>query len=163
MKELQLYRHAKAKKASPGMMDRERQLSGEGELQARYIGGLLHDLDFLPDVVLASTAARALSTAKITMHASACKARIVELPHLFDAEVDTYVESIRNNGGESDRIMVVGHNPVIEEFVERLIGRHIELKTGYLARVLIDIAEWKSFTLDGAPAFELAALLVPPR
>jgi len=163
MRELQLYRHAKAEKALPGMMDRERQLSEEGELQARYIGGLLHDLDVRPDIVLASTAERALATAKITMHASSCRARIVELPQLFDAEVDTYMESIRQNGDEHERIAVVGHNPVIEEFVERLVGRHIELKTGYLARILIDIDNWKSFTLDGAPIFELAALLIPPR
>ena len=137
MKELLIYRHAKADKLSPGELDRERKLSGKGRRQAKRMGKVLRLANLLPDIALSSDAVRAVTTAELTLAAAGCAAAIQQ------------------------RVMVVGHNPVLEELLERLTGDRVELKTGYLVRGRVDIARWKELSFESP--FAVAEILVPGR
>jgi phosphohistidine phosphatase len=159
MKELLLYRHAKAEKSVPGIRDHERPLSAEGEKQAESIGERIREESSVPDLILTSDARRALSTARIAALSAGCPERVHAVAALFDGEIETYAQEIRLRGGKAARLMVVGHNPTMEELVERLAGRRIEIKAGYLVRVAVRISSWEAF--DFGENSEIQGVLMP--
>ncbi len=159
MKELLLYRHAKAEKSLPGEGDRARHLAPTGEFQARAMGKMLREASALPDLVLSSDALRAVETATITLRESGCGAPMQSSSTLYDAEPDDYEAELRSIEGGADRIMLVGHNPAMEEFAGRLLKRRVEMKTANLVRFSLDIAGWNSFGPDTDA--KLIAMMVP--
>ncbi|HUX13131.1 MAG TPA: histidine phosphatase family protein [Spirochaetia bacterium] len=159
MKELLLYRHAKAEKSVPGGTDDERPLSPRGEHEAKTMGRKLKAADAIPDYILSSSATRAADTAAITSTACGCRAPVHYATALYDAEPESYAQELRRVDKSVNRVMLVGHNPTIEEFAARLLGHRIEMKTAYLVHLSLDISGWQDFEL-GAPV-KLKSVLVP--
>ncbi len=159
MKELLLYRHAKAEKSAPGGSDNERPLSRKGGSQAKSMGRMLKDADSIPDLILTSNATRAADTAAITAAACGCTSPVRQAAALYDAEPESYAQELRGVDESVNRVMLVGHNPTIEEFAARLLGERIEIKTAYLVRLSLDIGFWQDFQLDARA--KLRAVLVP--
>lgn len=159
MKELLLYRHAKAEKSAPGEGDRERKLAPRGELQARVMGRMLREAAALPDLVLSSDALRAVETATVTLRESGCGARLQSSSTLYDADPDDLEAELRSIGENAERIMLVGHNPAMEEFAARLIRKRVEMKTANLVRFSLDIVRWNDFGAETRA--KLIAVMVP--
>ncbi|HXW33262.1 MAG TPA: histidine phosphatase family protein [Acidimicrobiales bacterium] len=155
---LWVLRHAKAEAALPGESDHPRKLTDRGKRQARKVRsegvGLATAAGApLPGIVLTSSAARARETAELVLPALG-GAELEEEPSLYGADPDDVIELVRNRDDDSDSVMVVGHNPTLEDLVFMLVGgmrdesdsagaRPFEgLRTGDLAVVLVDIASW---------------------
>ena len=113
-RQLFLFRHAKTERAAPGQPDFQRALTKRGRRDAAEVGAVLARRGLAPDRVLLSPALRTVSSWEI-MRTSAddgCDVRILDA--LFD-NAQGYPPLIRAEGGDTKRLLVIGHNPFIQE------------------------------------------------
>jgi len=144
VKTLLILRHAKSSWQQPGQDDHDRPLNDRGKRDAPRMGRLLADEDRVPDLILSSTARRARRTAEIVAEACGYDGEIVLCRDFYDAEPEAYLEAVRARGGSAERVMVVGHNPILEMLVEHLTGRAETMPTAALAEVALPIDGWEA-------------------
>ena len=149
MKTLLILRHAKSSWKDPGMTDHARPLNSRGKHDAPRIGQLLRDQGLHPDLILSSTAKRARSTAKRVVKGGELSCSPQLLDELYLASAETYIEVLRQQPSAYERILVVGHNPGLEELVLMLTGTSLALPTGALVQVEFEIDTWFEMPNDG--------------
>jgi len=121
MRRLILFRHAKTEARPPGGEDFGRRLVERGRSDAVLMGRVLAEAGYAPDVVLVSPAIRARETwdlAKAAFPAAEARLR----PDLYDASPEEVAAEIEVASG--DTVMVVGHNPSLQELAVNLVAEH---------------------------------------
>src|SRR5688500_6183641 len=113
MRDLILLRHAHAEPAAEGQADIDRPLSSEGQAEAEAAGRWLRDKGLVPDRVLCSPSRRTRETLEAVLAAIGYVDQRLE-DSLFDAEPGTLAE-LADRHREVDRLMLVGHNPGLEQ------------------------------------------------
>jgi phosphohistidine phosphatase len=148
MKTLMLLRHGKSSWSDPDLDDDERPLTGRGKRAAKQMGELLAEKKLVPDLILSSTAKRARKTASLAAEASGYGKEVKELDELYLASSKKIVAQIRAHTPEKvGRVLVVGHNPGLEELVDRLAGSAEEFPTAALAIFEVSIDNWRDLEL----------------
>ena len=69
-------------------------------------------------------------------------------PRLYLADPATIVDVVRRSDADARRLMVVGHNPGLEELVARLTGVTEPLPTATLVQIQLPIEQWKELRLS---------------
>ena len=118
MRELILLRHAHAVPAGAGQADLDRPLSPEGLAEAEAAGRWLAENGLVPDCVLCSPARRTRETLEAVLGVVGYIDQRLE-PSIYEATPGTLV-SLADAHCDSDRLMVVGHNPGLERLVALL-------------------------------------------
>jgi len=122
MRELFILRHGKADRPE-GLADFERPLIKRGRLDAKRIGRWLHERQLLPDYVLSSPAFRALQTAqRVCKQLDIAQKAIVCDPAIYEAHSDTLLSVLRSCPETARRVLIVGHNPGLEDLILALTG-----------------------------------------
>jgi len=142
MKTLLVMRHAKSSWEDRGIKDHDRPLNPRGARDAPRMGRLIVEEDLVPDLIISSSAVRALSTAELAAGEFAEDVDIEITRDLYLASPHTYLEVLEELGGQAERVMVVGHNPGISALVTMVTGILEEMPTGTLAAVGLDIETW---------------------
>jgi phosphohistidine phosphatase len=142
MKTLLILRHAKSSWNNSQLSDYERPLNSRGKQDAPRVGQLLRDEELVPDLIITSSAERALKTAEAVADASGFENEIKYTRHLYHAAPEQYIEVLQEVGGDYERVMVVGHNPGIEYLVELLTDVGERMPTAALAQVDLPIEQW---------------------
>ena len=159
MKTLLFLRHAKSSWKDPSLQDEERPLNSRGRLAAPKMGELLRTLQLVPDQVLCSTAVRAESTCRAVCEASHFEGPTTYLPELYLASAETLLATAATHGeATASRVMLIGHNPGMENIVSRLCGRLQPFPTAALAAFRFDVSEWSALS-DQSPAEMLGVWL----
>lgn len=122
--------------------DHQRPLKPRGERDARRIGIWLRQTR-LPDHILCSSALRAWQTCNIACEAMGiAESQIQAVDDLYHGEPQTIVTLLRSVPKKYRCVMVVGHNPGLEEVLLHLLSvappSHIDgktLPTGTLAHL----------------------------
>ena len=148
MKTLLILRHAKSSWRELGLSDHDRPLNKRGKRDAPRIGSLLSREDLLPDLIISSTAVRARKTAQLVMEASGYDGELRLEGDLYAAEPQAYVDILQALPDEIGRVMVVGHNPGLEELLEQLTGDAESLPTAALAQVSLNLEAWQDLDED---------------
>ena len=112
------------------------------------MGRLLAREELIPDLIISSSAARALATAESVALACGYESEIEQTRHLYHAWPDDYIDLLHEVQDERQRVMVVGHNPGIEDLVEELTGEWVRMPTAALAQVSLNVDHWSDLTLD---------------
>jgi phosphohistidine phosphatase len=159
MKRVLVYRHAKTEKTGENMADFVRELTDVGEQQARSIGRILARDRLAPQLIITSDAVRAVQTAELTREEANFDVSIREREELYGADAADYVSVLREQDDTYDTVMVVGHNPAIEDLLGMLTGREVGMKTGWVAVVDIEIDTWEE--LADTPSVTIAKTLRP--
>ena len=146
MKQLLILRHAKA--TAEHAFDHARQLNKTGRLQAPLVGVWLRERNLVPRQILSSTAARAVLTAAAVASASGFQGLIRVTTQLYLTDPDGHLGAIQHVDDDPPRLLVVGHNPGLEELLERLVGGPHRLATSALAVVDVDITDWADLRLE---------------
>ncbi|GGE43096.1 phosphoglycerate mutase [Agaricicola taiwanensis] len=121
MRRLILFRHAKA--LSPeGLADRERPLDPIGVRAVPVMARWLADQGFIPDLALVSPALRTMETWALAAPAFDRTIKAHSEAALYDARVTTILSLVRSVGAEVASLVVVGHNPGLEELAGQLSG-----------------------------------------
>jgi len=121
---LYILRHARAAWAQPGQSDFDRALDDEGFAEAEVIAEEAADQGYRPDLILSSTAMRCHQTAEPFHRTMSEELPITYVDSLYSGTVDTYAELAFAERQEK-AVMIVGHNPMVEEFFFRLLGKAI--------------------------------------
>lgn len=143
MKTLLIMRHAKSSWDNANMSDHERPLNERGRQDAPGMGRFLRQQALTPDLIITSTAERALATAEAVALAGDYEGEIKVTRVFYHAGPETYLEVLSAVPDEYERVMVVGHNPGIEELVEQLTGHAERFTTANVAHVQLRINVWK--------------------
>ena len=122
MSRLLLLRHAKAVWADPGERDFDRRLKRSGHEDSKSIGRQLKAKGLVPDRVLCSTARRARETWEgVAEIIGAMEDRVTYLDGLYSSDAAGYLE-IAREAPPAETLMLVGHNPMMEDLAETLTG-----------------------------------------
>ena len=143
MKRLLLMRHAKSSWKDSKLPDHERPLRGKGEKNAEAMGKFLKSKDLVPDLIVSSSAVRAVKTAEFVAHKSGYKADIVKLDALYMAEPSIWLDSLRAHADKQKIVLLVGHNPGMEALLQLLTGQVESLQTACVAYLSVDVKSWK--------------------
>jgi phosphohistidine phosphatase len=146
MKTLLLLRHAKASRDDADLADHERPLTERGKRAAKEAGRFLLHEELVPELIVSSTAVRARKTAQKA--AKQCDyPRAIELEEqLYLGNAQTHYSVVRRIKPGWQRILLVGHNPGISDFLNRLTLGEDEMPTAGLAIVQLPIKQWKDLT-----------------
>ena len=161
MPELYLLRHAKSDWGDHRLADIDRPLSPRGVKAAAQMGAYLQDIA-PPDLIWASNAVRVQQTVSGLRKAFPELPAPVTVPSIYGASYAGLLDLVRQ--ARCDRLMLVGHNPGMEELATRLTrgsdgpGRAVMVRkypTAALAEIVFDcqwgeldtgMAELKRFT-----------------
>jgi len=151
MKTLLILRHAKSSWATPTIADHDRPLNSRGKADAPRIGDLIKKQDLTPDLILCSTAKRARKTAAKVATNCGYADEVQRVGELYLASADIYLNVLAEFGDAHNRVMVVGHNPGLEDLVETLTGEFVTLPTAALVHVSLAIEHWRELdkSVDG--------------
>lgn len=159
MKTLLLLRHARPSRNSPTGRDFDRPLVEEGRAAAQLVGQLLRRRQLSPDLILCSPAIRARQTIELVIEAAGVTSRLLFEERIFEAGVEQLIELISEvSEDETDMLLLVGHNPGLEELIARLTGTPTSMLPATLARIDLDIATWdelRAATIAGQLIFAL--------
>ena len=156
MRRLILFRHAKTAPRAQGQEDIDRPLTERGIRNSAQMAERLAREGLAPDLVLISPSVR---TRQTWAHAAPAfpKARVEVVQAIYEASVDDLTAVLAEASPDADTVMVIGHNPGIQELAVNLLiegsaaARHVEqLEAGFptaaAAAFLIDA--------DGRAAFD---------
>jgi phosphohistidine phosphatase len=166
MHRLFVLRHAKSSWNNAHLGDHERPLAPRGERAAEALAAHVATIDPPPDLVLCSTARRAQDTLE-PVRARLPAGTVVQIEaELYGATAPELLDRLRAVPEDTPSILVVGHNPGLEDLVTGLgrdgdpglIARiHTKFPTGALA-TLVCPGPWKSLDWSAAT---LEAFVVP--
>lgn len=134
-------RHAKSSWRNPQLDDHDRPLNGRGERAAPYMGEWLRQEGLLPDMILSSTAVRAVETAKCVAEASDFDGPMEITRKLYLADPLTYLETLTEVPEGTGSVLLIGHNPGISELLHQLTGEDEDMPTAAVACVDVDVSE----------------------
>lgn len=120
MKRLILTRHAKSSWDDPTVADHDRPLNARGKTAAADLGQWLASRGYVPDEVLCSDALRTRKTWSGIAPALPGTPILELKPALYHAGPDVMLAVLRH--AKADTVMMIGHNPGIAEFAERLVS-----------------------------------------
>jgi phosphohistidine phosphatase len=119
MQRLILLRHGKAETTSGAGGDFERGLTDRGKRESAATGQALARVGIAPDLVLVSTARRAMETWEAA-RAAFPNAHFAPVRELYHATPDALAEAIEASGRAVASLMIVGHNPGLHELAVAL-------------------------------------------
>jgi len=138
-------RHAKSSWDDPDLPDVERPLNPRGRRDAPRMGKFLSKQALVPDQIVTSSAVRARSTAEMVADECDCTDCLTLADHLYHASVDEWNETIAAFPSEWNRVLCVGHNPGLEDFLVTLTGQYLRMPTAAIAHLTCDVAQWDEF------------------
>ncbi len=149
MKILTLLRHARSDWDDPVARDFDRPLNGRGRRAARAVAAEMRRLGLAFDRVLVSPARRVSETLEEVESAFGPLAA-VEDERLYLAPADALLEIVRQTEDAVERLLLVGHNPGLEQLAVALargsgLRSEVELKypTASLAEIELPVESWR--------------------
>lgn len=131
MKTIILMRHAQSSQGS-GRKDFDRTLSKQGNIDASRMGLFIRQTGVIPAYVESSTAKRAKETTELLMKAADLTEDIIKWNEdLYYGGARDYFSVLQKASDNFDRIMIIGHNPLLEETISLLCSGEGE----YVARI----------------------------
>lgn len=120
MHRLILFRHAKAEARAESGEDIDRSLSDRGRRDAAAMARLLARMGLIPDLALVSPSSRTQETWTLAAPAfPTTRLKIVD--QLYNAECDEIDEAVRAAAPDAGTVMVVAHNPGLQELSINLL------------------------------------------
>lgn len=167
MKTIYLLRHAKSVPRDRPMEDIDRPLSARGRDDAAAMAVHLAEAGIEPALVLCSSARRTRETLERAMPGLSPKAAVVIEEELYDAESDDLLRRLHGIEGMIGSVMLIGHNPAMEDLARRLVNGgdaaaearlRKKFPTGALAVLEAAIDDWRDLDAGGA---KLTAFVAP--
>jgi len=160
MKTVLLLRHAKSSWDHPELSDRDRPLNKRGKRQAPEMGKLIYAENLTPDLILSSIARRACKTAEAVAKNCGYDGEIDRIDDFYPGGPADYLRVLSELPDGVRRVMVVGHNPGLEELLRVLVGEIRSFSTAAMAQVDLPLESWQELT--AATRGKLVRILHPP-
>jgi len=145
---LVVLRHAKSEWPD-GVADHKRPLAGRGRREAPLAGRWLDEHVGTIDLVVCSPARRARETCARVVAELGAEPEVRVEDRLYPGSPSDIVEVVRELRDGIRTVLLIGHNPGLEELVEELAGTVCVLKTSSIA-VLSGPGDWAAVAPDWA-------------
>jgi phosphohistidine phosphatase len=166
LRRLVVLRHAKSARPE-GVPDHERPLAPRGLRDAPAAGRWLAEADFLPDLVLCSTARRTRQTWELAAAELGSTPPVRYEPRLYAADDQNILDGVREVPAEVGTLLLIGHNPGLQDLILLLAG---EALGGTMQRAqtkfptsAIAVLTWRGTWSALAPGAALLTDLAVPR
>ena len=121
MARITLLRHGKSENPQTGVSDIDRALIKRGQQNADNVGKMMVRQKMLPDLVLVSPAMRTKQTYEIASK------NWPDIPmefvdSLYEATANQLMYVIEERAGQSQNMLVIGHNPSLVVLLNRIVG-----------------------------------------
>jgi len=152
---LTLIRHAKSDWGHPNLSDFDRPLNGRGMSDAPRMGNELESRGIHFDLVVASTANRAITTARAICEAIGYpESRIEQNRDLYLASAGHMLDIIQGVDASVTRLALVSHNPGITSLTNALGDRQIDNMPTCGVVVLETESEWRFLKPKGCKTLD---------
>jgi phosphohistidine phosphatase len=145
MKTLLILRHAKAVSKDPNSLDHDRSLDSLGKDDALRMGEMIRDKGMVPCFIISSTALRAKTTAELVAKGCKYEGDLVLDHSLYDAKPKDYLDIIERVSDKYGSVLLIGHNPTIEETIQMLTDSSdvvVTIPSCALAHLSIPVEKW---------------------
>jgi phosphohistidine phosphatase len=159
VKRLLILRHAKSSWADSSQDDWQRPLNDRGRRDAPRAGQWLRERALVPDAIISSDAVRARSTAQAVATELGKARDVVTHPSLYHAKPEDIFEVLHELAGDAHTVLIVGHNPGLEELIHQLTGEYHGMVTAALVVLDVQIDRWTD--LDSTTPASIAETWAP--
>jgi len=142
MKTILLLRHAKSSWNDPDVQDFERPLNQRGRRVAPLIGRFMLQQEFVPELILSSPAERARQTIALIIEAAHLEGELRYDERIYEASAETLLEVVSQAEDRFAVLLLVGHNPGMEDLLLLLSGETGRMPTAALAAITFDTEKW---------------------
>lgn len=151
MKTLTLLRHAKSGWDEAVARDFDRPLNAKGKRAARTVGRHLREQGMEFDRVVASPAVRVTETLEELFEGYGRRMTPLWEKRIYLAAEPTLLELVRETPDATERLLIAGHNPGLEELALALVAEGTEgprgeieekLPTGSVIEIAFDVDHW---------------------
>lgn len=158
-RQLILFRHAKSDWDTSWSSDHARPLAKRGVNAAKKMGRFLAASGHLPDLIISSTARRAINTVELAAEAGHWENVIMKTDRLYGTSPGSVIELLHEQDETINSIMLVGHEPVWSDLASLLMGGgQIRFPTATMCAVNIHSQDWASVKPGSA---ELSWMIKP--
>ena len=140
MKNLLLMRHAKA--SHDGAADTDRTLLDEGREAAQRVGKSLQADNLTVDLALSSPAVRARETITAVLKAAGSSLDVRYDERVYEGGPLRVLEVLSEIAETPNTVLLVGHNPVLEEVIKLMTNETVHLSAGTLAHIAVETENW---------------------
>lgn len=146
MLRLILFRHGKSSWDDPACDDFSRPLAPRGLRSVPEMGRRLARRRELPELIVSSTALRAISTARaVAREIGYREDGILEAPDLYLASPDAILAVIRQTPASAHTLMIIGHNPGLTDFANMFEDVRLDdMPTAGMLCAEFDAQDWSS-------------------
>ena len=151
MRRVYLLRHAKSSWKDRSLADRDRPLAGRGKRAAKAVAGHIEAERIRPDLVLCSPARRSRETLERVEPAFGDPVETRFEEALYGASEGELLTCLRALPPELDSVMIVGHNPGLEDVALALASEGAErarmgekYSTAALATIDLPVNDWSA-------------------
>lgn len=141
-------RHGKSSWDGERLEDHERPLEKSGRKDSKRIAKALLANGLLPDLILSSSAVRARETAEIVAENLAYQGQIVCSDALYMGEPQDYMDILKGLKDDYDTVMIVGHNPGLEAYLQIIDGEVESLPSAGLGYLVLVLEHWGDVSFD---------------
>lgn len=152
MKTLTLLRHAKSSWNDPVERDFDRPLNERGKRAARVMGDYMRRESMRFDAVLVSPSVRTLETLALVQSVLGRELPFAEDRRIYLASSVTLLEVLRDCDASAESVLMVGHNPGLEDLILDLVPDEgdttlrddvfVKFPTASLAVLECDVDDW---------------------
>ena len=152
MKKLIVTRHAKSSWNHESLSDFQRPLNKRGQRDAPVMAERLHKRGPIPELILSSTATRALETTELFMPVLALdQQNLLTTDSIYEAPVSALERAVSALPDNISVAMLVGHNPGVCSLGDFLSSQSgLQMPTCAMACFELDIERWNEIYRDCA-------------
>jgi phosphohistidine phosphatase len=161
MTNLYVLRHAKSSWKDSRLSDHDRPLAGRGRRAAKAIARHIREQGIAPEVVICSTARRARETLEKIEPALGTRTVHAE-QELYVGDADALLERVRRVPDGPDSVLLIGHNPAIQDLALELAlpgsdlrGLDAKYPTATLVTLAFDDTSWHEIDRGRAHVVEV--------
>jgi phosphohistidine phosphatase len=140
VKILIILRHATSAQRGPDGTDFSRPLTALGRDEARVQGGFLREAGIVPEVIVASAAVRAATTAELVASSLRSAPPLALDGTLYNALGDTLLDHVRGLPDGAHTALVVAHMPGVAELLSLLAGDLKDRSVAFAPGTLVCVA-----------------------
>ena len=142
MKTILFMRHAKSAWGAQYHSDFERPLNARGQRDAPMMAAFLAQHHLLPQHIVSSPAQRARLTAEFIAREARFQGQLLLDQRIYLASPAMLLDVIRDLPESVEVAMLVGHNPGMEDIIQRLGGGAVRMPTAAIASMRLYADAW---------------------
>ena len=158
---LLILRHAKSSWKNKKLEDYDRPLNKRGKSEAIKMGKYLKEMAILPNLIITSSALRAIETTKYVCKHAGYENLIEVDSSLYGSDIYNYISAISTAFKTKDRVLIIGHNPALEELVSLITNKIMILPTCTLVQINLILKNRDIFSLHDIAMSEIVNIWRP--